>query len=405
MTETTTTATNPEDKAYSFLRRTGAPFAEHDAPTTVIHAVAGDPRYASVGDRAIAVPTSFIQYGLRPTHQGSKVFFLDASDNAFYHQQLSEPSVTVWCLGNSDSTEGYVKRRLFESAFSKNIQMNFMATSHFELFATKDGLDTVYYDGNPVELPDIILVRVGALVDYFGLAVIRQLERMGVTVLNGSTSIEISRDKLQTMQFLAAHGLPIPKTLLARFPFNIETLEKELSYPVILKKSSGSQGKGIIKVSSSEQLEELVDLLDTKDPLIFQEFIKASSGRDLRVYVVGGRVVASMMRIAAKGYKANVHQGGLVEAVEISPQVEWLVLEVVRIIGLDCAGVDLLIDEDTFKICEVNSSPGFKGLETATGSDVAASIVQYIKLRLGVWRTPKRFKEIKKGVAVSTKDD
>ena len=150
---------------------------------------------------------------------------------------------------------------------------------------------------------------------------------------------------------------------------------------------SGSQGKGIIKVDSHAQLEDLVDMLDTGKPLIFQEFIAASSGKDLRVFVIGGRVVGAMMRVAAKGnFKANVHQGGTVKPVKISPQVEWLVLETVKIVGLDIAGVDLLIDKNTYKICEVNSSPGFEGLEKALGENIAIKMFLYCKMRLGVWR-------------------
>lgn len=192
------------------------------------------------------------------------------------------------------------------------------------------------------------------------------------------------------MQHLAAHGLPIPYTLLAKFPLDLEVIEKHFEYPVIVKKASGSQGKGIMKIDCHDQLEDIVDMLDTKDPLIFQEFIEHSKGRDLRVFVAGGKVISAMMRIASKGFKANVHQGGTVKSVKINPMVEWLVLEVVRLIGLDIAGVDLLIDKSTYKVCEVNSSPGFEGLERATGINVAAQIMDYVKLRMGVWRVQRK---------------
>jgi len=232
-----------------------------------------------------------------------------------------------------------------------------------------------------------VIVRVGAAVDYFGLAVLRHIEQIGVLVLNRLAGIEVSRDKLLTVQHLAAHGLPIPKTVLAKFPIKLDTIKREFEYPIIIKKASGSQGKGIIKVDTHEQLEDLVDMLDTGKPLIFQEYVSASSGKDLRVFVIGGRVVGAMMRIAAKGnFKANVHQGASVKPVKISPQVEWLVLETVRIVGLDIAGVDLLIDKTTYKICEVNSSPGFEGLEKACGENIAIKMFQYMKMRLGVWR-------------------
>ena len=133
-------------------------------------------------------------------------------------------------------------------------------------------------------------------------------------------------------------------------------------------------------------MEDITDMLDPEMPMIFQEFIKASSGRDIRVVVVGGKVVGSMMRIARHGFKANVHQGGSVKAVKLSTQVEWLVLETVKLVGLDIAGVDLLIDTNSYKICEINSSPGFEGLEKATGIDIAGAMMDYAQVRLGVWR-------------------
>ncbi|XXQ31927.1 N-acetylaspartylglutamate synthase [Plasmodiophora brassicae] len=359
-------------------------------PTTVVEAAPATDTYAAFGTIPVRVPAHFTRFGLRPRHCGPSVLFLNAEDAAFYGQTLDEPALTVWCLCRDDGVTGYVKRRLWEASFARNIVLKVVATGKFELLATKDGLEDILYDGYNVEMPDIVLVRTGAAVDYFGLAVVRQIEKMGVTVLNGCQSIEISRDKLQTMQVMAAHGLPIAKTLLAKFPINLKVVESQFEYPIIVKKSSGSQGKGIILVKDHENLEDLVDLLDPKEPLIFQEFLAHSKGRDLRVLVVGGRVVTCMMRVANKGFKANVHQGGSVRPVTISPQVEWLVLEATRLTGLDVAGIDLLIDKDTYKICEINSSPGFEGLEAATGVDVASATLAYIKLRMGLYRIPRR---------------
>lgn len=337
---------------------------------------------------SVTVPENFTRYNIQPLHYGPSVIYLNAQDVSFYQQTLSNPALIVWCLVRCEQIDGYVKRRLWEASFARNICMRFMATYRFDLLASKGGLEDILYNGKKVELPDIVLVRTGASIDYFGLAVVRQIEKMGVTVLNGCQSIEISRDKLQTMQVMAAHGLPIAKTLLAKFPINFNVVENHFKYPIIVKKSSGSQGKGILLVKDHENLEDLVDLLDPTEPLIFQEFLEHSKGRDLRVLVVGGRVVASMMRVASKGFKANVHQGGSVRSVKISPQIEWLVLEATRLTGLDIAGIDLLIDKDTYKICEINSSPGFEGLEEATGFDVASATVAYIKMRMGLYRFP-----------------
>lgn len=351
----------------------------------------GCSQYEKYGVLKVVIPSQLEKYKLRPKHFGPKVIFLDPEDLAMYQLELAKPMCVVWCLAKDENFDGYVKKRLWEASYARNVAFKIVSTSKFELIATKEGLCDVIYGGQKVKSPDVVLVRTGAVAaDYFGLAVIRQLEKMGVTVLNDTSSIEISRDKLQTMQVMAAHGLPIAKTLLAKFPINLNVVNENFDYPIVVKKSSGSQGKGVILVDSNDQLEDIGDMLDQKEPIIFQEFLKNSKGRDLRVYVIGGRIVASMQRSAAKGFKANVHQGGNVLAYEISPSIEWLVLEAVRLTGLDVAGVDLLFDVDTMKICEINSSPGFEGLERATGVDVASATVSYIKIRTGVWRIPRR---------------
>ena len=452
----------------------------------VIEASPSDPRFSHETVH-VQVSKADAAYNLQPIHCGRQVVFLNAQNVDFYLRELKSPNLSVWILCGLTVGQSHALKRLFESGWRQNIQVAIMEINKFELVCSKDGLENILYEGKAVELPDCILNRVGASVSYFGLAVIRQLENMGCLLLNTLKSIEISRDKMLTVQHLAAHGLPIPKTILAKFPMNLQTLSREFEYPIIIKKVSGSQGKGIIKVDSHQQLEDLVDMLDTGKPLIFQEFISASSGRDLRVFVIGGRVVGAMMRIAAKGqFKANVHQGGSVKPVKISPQVEWLVLECVKIIGLDIAGVDLLIDKvgadphshtithapkrkhtditsyiqpvtkrtgtfslptslslhdkqsvhsslwvrphtavcrlkhgslmmlltalymsyvsvkNTYKICEVNSSPGFEGLEKALGENIAIKMFLYMKMRLGVWR---RGGKLNRGITVPVGED
>ena len=375
---------------------------EGEEEWVILEATPADPRFQHETVR-VQVSKADAAYQLQPIHCGRQVVFLNAQNLDFYRRELKAPSLNIWILCGLSVGQSHGLKRLFESGWRQNIQVLIMEVNKFELVASKDGLENILYEGKAVELPDAIFNRVGASVSYFGLAVLRQLENMGCLILNSLRSIEISRDKMLTVQHLAAHGLPIPKTILAKFPMNLETIRREFEYPIIIKKVSGSQGKGIIKVDSHAQLEDLVDMLDTGKPLIFQEFIAASSGKDLRVFVIGGRVVGAMMRVAAKGnFKANVHQGGSVKPVKISPQVEWLVLETVRIVGLDIAGVDLLIDKNTYKICEVNSSPGFEGLEKALGENIAIKMFLYCKIRLGVWR---RGGKLGRGITVPVQED
>lgn len=174
--------------------------------------------------------------------------------------------------------------------------------------------------------------------------------------------------------------------MIAKFPMEVEAVEREFSFPMVLKKSSGSQGKGVMLLRDSDHLNDVADMIDTSKPLILQEFISKSHGRDIRVIVVGGKAIGGMMRVAKKGFKSNFHQGGYVKPVKLSPAMEWLAIESTRLIGLDVGGVDILIDNDTYKICEINASPGFQGFELATGINVAERILEFIQLRAGIWK-------------------
>jgi gamma-F420-2:alpha-L-glutamate ligase len=352
----------------------------------------------------IKVPKVDLKYNLKPQVIGeSGIVFYNAQDLSYYRRQLKEPFLRVWVLTSNANDLKYVNKRIFEAGYANNIQVDFMETGKFDLVSSQDGLDEIYYDGQTVKLPDVVLPRLGANIDYFGMAVIRHLENANLLVLNPTHSVIISRDKLYQVQHLAIMGLPFPKTMIAKFPINFETVEKVFpEYPIVLKKASGSQGKGVILCHSREQLSDLADMIDTTKPCIFQEYIKKSHGRDIRVFVVGGKAIGGMMRIAKKGFKANFHQGGTVKPIKLSPAIEWLAIEAARLVGLDIAGVDILIDNDSYKICEINSSPGFQGFELATGINVPEYIFDFIKIRLGLWRktNPRAANTEKKRIAV-----
>jgi gamma-F420-2:alpha-L-glutamate ligase len=345
----------------------------------------------------ITVPKYTLKYKIQPKLMAENIVFLNAQDPAFYRERkLSNPLLKVWCLRISDELN-YPTKRLIEAAYSMNIQLTIRETHKFDLVVSQDGLETIYYDGVLVkEWPEAVLPRIGAKIDYFSLAVVRQIQKMNILLLNDLSSLEISKDKLKTLQTLGAANLPIPKTMIAKFPFQYESIAKEFQYPLILKKSSGSQGKGVLLVQSEQHLKDIEGMLETKHPLIFQEFIKSSTGKDIRVVVVGGKALGAMMRMANSGYKSNFHQGGSVKRINLSNAVEWLAIDAAKQIGLDIAGIDLLIGSDTYKICEVNSSPGFEGFETATGIDVPKQIMEYIIVRCGVWS--RKFKKNKKNV-------
>lgn len=280
-------------------------------------------------------------------------------------------------------------KRFNEMADKLGIDLSIVKPDQFDLIVTRDDRKSVMLDGKTTPLPDFLIPRLGATTNYFALAIIRHLERLGVTVINSSTAIETVRDKLYTQQILAASNLPVPNTMLARFPVNVDLVGKRLGFPVVVKTISGSQGSGVYLSENRENFEDIATLLESTRPdanIILQEFIAESRGQDLRVIVIGGRAVACMRRFSTDGnFKANVSRGGGSEPYPITPEIELLALEATRILGLDVAGVDLLLDGDHFKICEVNSSPGFKGMERAYGDqlNIAEEIYRYTLVRLG----------------------
>lgn len=288
---------------------------------------------------------------------------------------------------NNIKPEAYEIHSFLEYSKKHNIELRILAPEQFDIVVTREDRKSILVDHVPTALPDFILPRMGAGTTYFALAVIRHLERLGVYSVNSSQSVDAVKDKLYTLQILAESNLPIPKTILVKFPFESKTLEKHMKFPVIVKTLSGSQGSGVFLSPDKRSFNDLMELINNTNRtanIILQEFIESSKGRDLRVLTVGGRIVSAMERIAPEGgFKANYSLGGTAKKFEITKEIEWLVLEVTRILNLDIAGVDLLFDNDGFKICEVNSSPGFEGMENCCEVNVADEIFKFIKIRLG----------------------
>ncbi|MGJ3240065.1 MAG: ATP-grasp domain-containing protein [Anaerolineae bacterium] len=287
----------------------------------------------------------------------------------------------------------YEMPRFVAQAQEMGIELTVIRPDQIDIIVTRDDRKSVLVDGKVTPLPDFLIPRMGASTTYYALAIIRHLERLGVTVINSSTAIEAVRDKLYTQQILAASNLPVPKTMLARFPVNVDLVEKQLGFPVVVKTISGSHGSGVYLSENRDNFADISTLLNSTKPdtnIILQEFIASSHGQDLRVIVVGGRVVACMRRFSTDdNFKANVSRGGGSEPYAVTPEIEMLALESARILELDIAGVDLLFDGDHFAICEVNSSPGFAGMERAHEGlvNIAEAIYQYALVRLGHFET------------------
>lgn len=283
--------------------------------------------------------------------------------------------------------EMYEINRLIQEAKENDIDLHVLKPEQIDLIVTKEDRKSILVDDKQTALPDFVLPRMGAGTTYFALAVIRHLERLGVPCYNNSEGIDTVKDKLYTHQILAQSNLPVPKTMLLKFPVDVNLVEKHIGFPAVIKTLSGSQGKGVYLVSdkkSCEDLFQLIEITNSQMNIIIQEFIETSYGRDLRVFTIGGRVVACMERKSeTNDFKANYSTGGKVFQYPLSPEIEWLALEVTRILGLDIAGIDLLFDHNHFKICEVNSSPGFQGIESCCDVNIPKEIYSYLNLRLG----------------------
>jgi gamma-F420-2:alpha-L-glutamate ligase len=272
--------------------------------------------------------------------------------------------------------------RFQEAAGALGVELHVFQPHRFELVVGTGSDWAMKYQGAAVERPDFVICRTGAETDYFTLALLRHIQRRGVRLVNGPETIETVSDKLHTLQTLNRAGLPIPRTMLGNFPVDIDLVERELGFPVIVKTLKGTRGAGVLKCEDRSQFEDLAGLLESaeaKADFILQHYVRASHGRDVRVLVVGGRVVAAMERRSLTGgFKSNVSLGGVGVAYNPPQEMAELAVQAADVLQLDITGIDILFDEDGYRICEANSAPGFQGLERATGMDVPTAILEWV---------------------------
>ena len=241
---------------------------------------------------------------------------------------------------------------------------------------------TIYYGGESLGRVDAVIPRIGASNTFYGTAVVKQFEMMNCYCVNSSNSIANSRDKLRSLQILAEAGINMPMTGFASHTKDIEgVIETVGSIPLIMKLLQGTQGQGIVLAETKKAAESVMSAFRQLDAdIMVQEFIKESEGSDIRAFVVGERVVASMKRIAPEGeFRSNVHRGGIIEDIDLTEQEISMAVKACKILGLSIAGVDLMRSNRGPLILEVNSSPGLQGIEASSGIDVAGEIIAFIK--------------------------
>lgn len=241
---------------------------------------------------------------------------------------------------------------------------------------------TIFYKDEPLENFDAVIPRIGASITFYGLAVLRQFEMMGVYALNESVAIGRSRDKLRSLQLLSRKGIGMPVTAFAHSPDDTANLIQQVGgAPLVVKLLEGSQGVGVVLAETKQAAESVIEAFRGLNAnILVQEFIKEADGKDIRCFIIGDRVVASMMRQAKPGeFRSNLHRGGSAELVKITPEERSTAVRAAKIVGLNVAGVDILRAKHGPVVMEVNSSPGLEGIETSTKSDVAARIIQFLE--------------------------
>ncbi|MGE4134022.1 MAG: 30S ribosomal protein S6--L-glutamate ligase [Bdellovibrionales bacterium] len=250
----------------------------------------------------------------------------------------------------------------------------------------------VHYKERVLDGFDAIIPRIGASVTFYGTAVLRQFEMSGVYTLNESVAIARSRDKLRSLQILSKHGIGMPVTGFAHSTRMTDDLINLVGgAPCIIKMLEGTQGKGVVLADSHQAAKSVIDMLRGLDAhFLVQEFIKEAGGADIRCFVVGEKVVASMMRQGAAGeFRSNLHRGGTAKSIKITPEERVMATRAAKAMGLNVAGVDMLRGNHGALVMEVNSSPGLEGIEKYTDVNVASAIIEFLEKEIAEHKTPR----------------
>ncbi|NLC00697.1 MAG: 30S ribosomal protein S6--L-glutamate ligase, partial [Pseudomonas formosensis] len=240
----------------------------------------------------------------------------------------------------------------------------------------------IHYKGAELEPFDAVIPRIGASITFYGTAVLRQFEMMGVFPLNESVAISRSRGKLRSLQLLSRKGVGLPVTGFAHSPDDIPDLISMVGgAPLVIKLLEGTQGIGVVMCETEKAAESVLEaFMGLKANIMVQEYIREAGGADIRCLVVGDKVIAAMKRQARPGeFRSNLHRGGSASLIKITPEERMTAVRAAKVMGLNVAGVDILRSNHGPVVMEVNSSPGLQGIESTTGKDVAGLIISYIE--------------------------
>ena len=306
---------------------------------------------------------------------------------AYYGKKESDKSgLKIGLLASNE--ELYSNQRLLEAGEERGHEMLFLNAK--QCYMKLDALEPEahYRGGRLLNDLDAVITRIRPSVTFYGTALARQFESMGIYTTNSSAAISQSRDKLFSLQLMLKDGIKIPTTGFANSPMDTNDLiEMVGGAPLIVKLLEGSQGRGVVLAETKKAAESVINAFKSlRANLLVQKFIKEADGKDLRCFVIDGKVVASIERTAAPGeFRANIHQGGTANIVKITREERVLAIKAAKILGLQVAGVDIIRSNSGPLLLEVNSSPGLEGIETATGKDIAGMIIASIEKKLN-WK-------------------
>ncbi|WFE68017.1 30S ribosomal protein S6--L-glutamate ligase [Thiomicrospira sp. R3] len=275
----------------------------------------------------------------------------------------------------------YSTRRLVEAAQERGHEVRVIDSLRCYMNITTRHPE-IHYKGEVLDGFDAVIPRIGASITFYGTAVLRQFEMMGVYPLNESVALTRSRDKLRSLQLLAKHGIGLPVTSFAHSPDDIDDLLNIVGgAPAVIKVLQGTQGLGVVLAETKQAAESVIQaFMGLKEHILVQEFIKEAGGSDIRCFVIGAKVVASMKRQGKEGeFRSNLHRGGSAALVRITPEERSTALRAAKIMGLNVCGVDILRSNHGPVVMEVNSSPGLEGIEAASGKDIAGQIIEFIE--------------------------
>jgi ribosomal protein S6--L-glutamate ligase len=275
----------------------------------------------------------------------------------------------------------YSTQALVAAGQARGHEVRVLDTLQFDIRLSRHNPE-LFFQGQPVRPLDAVIPRIGASITFYGLAVVRQFEMLGVHCLNESQAIARSRDKLRCLQILSRHGIGMPPTVYTRQAEHVPScIEQVQGPPVVVKLLQGTQGIGVVLAESTAAASSVIEAFHGLDQnILIQKFIREANGSDIRAVVVGREVVASMRRQAVAGeFRSNIHRGGKSEKITLPPECRKTALAAARVLGLRLAGVDMIESAEGPMVMEVNSSPGLEGIQKATNINVAAAIIEHVE--------------------------